>query len=743
MRQAGLDVWHLPLAMTDKIKWWRYRRAQRELRRLLFELRPDVIHANDLPTSQMVAQAAGRLGVPRVCHHRWIFEGPAIDWLNKFGAERHLFVSHALMNQLCAASPRLATIPREVVHDGLPLPACPGEAERFAARSRLGLPADRLVALYAGQIIPRKGVADLLNAWHALHAAWGERAELVLVGDDLENDGHYRREMEALAAQLGCGARFVGFQRNVPQWLTAADVCLVPSHAEPLGNATLEAMAHGRPVIGTQVGGIPEMVVDGETGLLVPPHDPPRLAAAIDRLLGDAGQRAGWRRRAAAVRAAVFALRACRGDGPAIPLRGPRPGGGGRMTRTLVLARVFPPQVGGSGRFLWEIYRRQAPAEFQIAAGEYAGSDVFDRDAGLSIHRLPLDVASWGLLPWGFPSYASNFRRILRIVRAQRIGALHAATLLPEGLLAWMVKRWAGLPYLSFVHGEEIPIVAGSRELAWLVRRVLDGASAIIANSENTRRDCAAWPDVDGKLTVITPGVAVERFCPAAHDPHVRERLGWTGRRVVLTAGRLQERKGHDCLIRALPAIRRAIPDALYAIVGDGERRAVPGIARRRLWRARRGEVPRQPGRSRPDRVLPAMRSVRAAQPRGGRRLRGLRHGPGRSPGLRAARAGWNIGGHSGNIGPGESGRLVNCERPEPLAQALIEMLNDPKGLERMGAAARQWAVDRFDWGTLAGRAQALFAELGPGGGDVPAGAKEVKPTGVNVHPAAACSNSS
>ncbi len=291
MRQAGLDVWHLPLAMTDKLKWRRYRRAQRALRRLLFELRPDVIHANDLPTSQMVAQAAGRLGVPRVCHHRWIFEGPAIDWLNKFGAERHLFVSHALMNQLCAASPRLATIPREVVHDGLPLPACPGEAERFAARSRLGLPADRLVALYAGQMIPRKGVADLLNAWHALHAAWGERAELVLVGDDLENDGHYRREMEALAAQLGCGARFVGFQRNVPQWLTAADVCLVPSHAEPLGNATLEAMAHGRPVIGTQVGGIPEMVVDGETGLLVPPHDPPRLAAAIDRLLGDAGQR--------------------------------------------------------------------------------------------------------------------------------------------------------------------------------------------------------------------------------------------------------------------------------------------------------------------------------------------------------------------------------------------------------------------------------------------------------------------
>jgi glycosyltransferase involved in cell wall biosynthesis len=113
------------------------------------------------------------------------------------------------------------------------------------------------------------------------------RAELIIVGDDLEGQGQYRREMERLAAELQCGAKFKGFQRNVPEWLTAADLCVVPSHAEPLGNATLEAMAHARPVVGCRVGGIPEMVADGVTGILVPPHDPRNLAAAIDRLLGD------------------------------------------------------------------------------------------------------------------------------------------------------------------------------------------------------------------------------------------------------------------------------------------------------------------------------------------------------------------------------------------------------------------------------------------------------------------------
>ncbi|MEX2174070.1 MAG: glycosyltransferase family 4 protein, partial [Pirellulaceae bacterium] len=65
----------------------------------------------------------------------------------------------------------------------------------------------------------------------------------------------------------------------------------VPSHAEPLGNATLEAMAHSRPVIGGHVGGIPEMVVGEQTGLLVPPKSPQNLAVAIERLLGDAALR--------------------------------------------------------------------------------------------------------------------------------------------------------------------------------------------------------------------------------------------------------------------------------------------------------------------------------------------------------------------------------------------------------------------------------------------------------------------
>ena len=317
LREAEVESHFIPTRFTDKWRWWSYRTSRNELLRLLRRTQPDILHSNDLPTHQMASDAARREGVPRVCHHRWIFDGRAIDWFNKYGSERHLFVSRALMDDLCRQSERLAASEREVVYDGLPLPdigdrqeclshhgePAPGrcaailsqgergfdrlESLSYQAKKELGLATDKPLVLFAGQIIERKGVADVLHAWRELAPRWGERAELVIVGDDLEGKGAYRQKMESLAAELAVPAQFVGFQKNVPTWLTAASVVLVPSHAEPLGNATLEAMAYARPVIGASVGGIPEMIVGEQTGLLVPPKSPRELAAAIDRLLSD------------------------------------------------------------------------------------------------------------------------------------------------------------------------------------------------------------------------------------------------------------------------------------------------------------------------------------------------------------------------------------------------------------------------------------------------------------------------
>ena len=283
-RDWGLDVRFIEQRFTDKLGWFRYRRSMKKVVALLRERRPDIVHSTDLPTHQMISDAARRLNLPRICHHRWLFDGAATEWFNKYGAERHLFVSRYLESEMTRTSPSLQAGSRAIVHDGIRLPPLSTADDKRRLRRELGLPEDRKIVLFVGQLVERKGVADLLRAWSLLRD-WHDRAILVIVGDDLQNQGAYRCEMETLNRELGDIARFVGFQFDIASWQTAADIAIVPSHIEPLGLVVLEAMSRSLPVIGATTGGIPEMIVDDETGLLVSPHSPPALAAALKALL--------------------------------------------------------------------------------------------------------------------------------------------------------------------------------------------------------------------------------------------------------------------------------------------------------------------------------------------------------------------------------------------------------------------------------------------------------------------------
>ncbi len=289
--QHGLSHEVCALPQRDKWRWPAYWTARSRLRRILQRFEPDLVHANDLPSYQITCEAAGSLGARRLCHHRFIYDGPTIQWLLGGGADCHVYVSDGLRRELSAQAPRLQHETGYVVHDGLELPCPPSAEARAEARNELGLETDRTLIIFTGQIIERKGVAVLIDAWRRLNRAQQSKAQLVLVGDDLAGRGAYRRRMIQHAAELGVEARFVGFRGDVDRWLCAADLAVVPSLAEPLGNATLEAMAQGLPVIGSDVGGIPEMINHGETGLLVRPGDAEALSQALARLIDDDASR--------------------------------------------------------------------------------------------------------------------------------------------------------------------------------------------------------------------------------------------------------------------------------------------------------------------------------------------------------------------------------------------------------------------------------------------------------------------
>jgi glycosyltransferase involved in cell wall biosynthesis len=182
--------------------------------------------------------------------------------------------------------------------DGRRANAAPGAGRAF--RARHGIPDDRLVVLQVSWLIPEKGVSDLLEA---ARLALDQRRGLHFV---LAGDGRCRAAYEAQAHRLGI-SEHVSFLGLVDDPLAeglydAADiVCQVSRWEEVFGWVIAEAMLAGRPVIGTRVGGIPELVVDGTTGFLVARRQPAEIADRILRLANDGGLRA-WMGREGAVR---------------------------------------------------------------------------------------------------------------------------------------------------------------------------------------------------------------------------------------------------------------------------------------------------------------------------------------------------------------------------------------------------------------------------------------------------------
>ena len=139
--------------------------------------------------------------------------------------------------------------------------------------------------LYAGRISPEKGVEDLIRSVPAL-AGDCPKAKLILLGD-----GNLKDDLRSLIKSLGL-EMMVELRPAVPRqelvdWYNAADLVCLPSHREGRPNTILEALACARPILATEVGGVPELIESGVNGCLVPPHDPEKFGRTAARLLND------------------------------------------------------------------------------------------------------------------------------------------------------------------------------------------------------------------------------------------------------------------------------------------------------------------------------------------------------------------------------------------------------------------------------------------------------------------------
>lgn len=279
----------------------RFARRLSAFRAQLREARPTALHAHQTRAALIPLLAARLEGVPvRIYHNhglpylghaaplRWALA--ALERANAAQATQVLLVSHGNLREAEGDglfAQRSPMVLAEGSAAGIDLDGW--DAARFApeaataARAQFGAPASGFVVGFVGRPVRRKGFHALLRAWRI--------AGLAARGGTLLCAGCTQAECDAALGEAVAGVRAVGYLGEMRPFYAACDAVALPSEHEGFPYALLEGAAAGRALLGTRVPGVDDAVVDGETGLLVPPRDDAALAAALARLEADPGLR--------------------------------------------------------------------------------------------------------------------------------------------------------------------------------------------------------------------------------------------------------------------------------------------------------------------------------------------------------------------------------------------------------------------------------------------------------------------
>ena len=289
LREKGVKVYHLNT--TRSFNWVEaVRMAQ-----LIKSEGVSLVHAHAPFAGSIISSLAGKLaGVPVIIHAHLqdtlsnsflirTYQNIINNWTSRKCCDAIIAVSHQVKKALIAKG--FDSCKFYVVHNGTPL-NIQERIDSKTVRSQLDIPDNISVVIHVGRLCKSKGQHILLKAAANLHQQ-GQEAVYLIVGKDLEQEGAYLQYLKDMAQELGINnsVHFLGHRSDIPQLLAFSDLLVLPSYTEGLPLVILEAMAAGKPVIATPVGGIPEIVIDQETGLLVPVEDVQALEDAILRLL--------------------------------------------------------------------------------------------------------------------------------------------------------------------------------------------------------------------------------------------------------------------------------------------------------------------------------------------------------------------------------------------------------------------------------------------------------------------------
>ena len=281
------------------------------------------------------------------------------------------------------------------------------------------------------------------------------------------------------------------------------------------------------------------------------------------------------------------------GKGRTLVTAGPAPTGSTDV-RCLLMASTFPPVHGGSAVVYENLCEHMPPGSINVLAASdsyITGKEIEawrEHDAAVSypIDRIPLlrprlepapanvAVSLYRLICKDVPLYVRALARAAKLIRQHDINVICIGELVSGTMLGIALRKMFGCKLIVYVHGEEITTVGSGRMYGNKRKKYLHAADKVVAVSSFTCDALTEQMDLPpDRISLIPNGVDTERFTPGAADPALIARHGLACKKIILTVGRLVERKGIDMTMEAMRLIAARRDDIHYLVVGDGELR--------------------------------------------------------------------------------------------------------------------------------------------------------------------------
>jgi phosphatidylinositol alpha-1,6-mannosyltransferase len=367
------------------------------------------------------------------------------------------------------------------------------------------------------------------------------------------------------------------------------------------------------------------------------------------------------------------------------------------MKRTLLVTLDFPPMFGGVANYWANLNRFLSSGRLVVLAPEFDDSLEFDMAQSYLIYRRELLSTKSGVRPKWLPLLYQTFK----LARQEKIGKIIVTHILPAGTVALLVKKILRIPYIVSVHGLDIAYCGRSPRKLRLAKIILKNAQAIIANSNYTKNlvldlKCCG-PE---KISLVYPCPNINfRETPPEKIAELKKEYGLEDKRIILTVGRLIERKGHDKVIQALPKILEQFSDAVYVIVGKGQNLAYL----RELVELLKLQDNVKFFLDVEDHELPAFFQMADVFAMPCRRLAdgdvegfGIVYLEANCFGLPALAG--NSGGAPESVETGVNGLVVDPMSVTEIEDAILKLLSDRGMAAMMGAAGRERVARKFNW---------------------------------------------